>query len=173
MSHNTSIEYLWPQGPHGQIDTRQVALQLMGTLVRVFMVMHRHDEGDSKQINRTWKSVLHESRTGWVVGCRRLANGIYNPAAGYEQASLDVKSTVPVLLVAFWPSERSVFVPLDGYKIAFTAAIGLGGDKPYPSGGYGSGKQREVLLQEQSKFMKLEVKKMKRDEYGRFLKGGV
>lgn len=161
----------------GRIDTHRVAEDLMGKLVRVLWVVVREEHGDGRKIMRTWVPRVHPGRTGWVVGVRRLAQGIYQPASGYggsdyegyEPACLETTSTVPVLLVSFWPNERPVFVPLNGYAVEFEP-----GDlePPFSSAAGRTLMERNDMRAMQSKIMREEVKKQKRGPDGRWLPEG-
>lgn len=75
---------------------------------------------------RAWwtEETLEKPRTGWVVGFRTLQEGYVEPEGGgrsvygepdYEPAEWRTKGTKKCLLVAFWPTEKPVHVPLDGY----------------------------------------------------------
>jgi len=146
-------------------------LPLMATQVVVTRTLYRVREGNE----RSWHTMaMLEPRTGWVVGVRSLQNGTYHPPSGgtgftfdgpddsYEPGCLACKTRTPCIMVVFWPTERPVPVPLNGFRPATDAD-----PKPYPAAGFGTGRDREVMIQS----MKDDSKTWPRDRHGRFSKG--
>lgn len=90
-----------------------IARNLMGQVVLVthhFARRYRHDA-------REWRaSPLSEHRPAWVVGFRRLQNGTYTYGDWETPGRLNVTSTVPAIMVAFWPTEKPVPIPMDGHE---------------------------------------------------------
>jgi len=75
-----------------------------------------------------WRSMLGDSRPGWVVGERWLrGEGCIHHDSVYGNTWLALgKTTIHCLLVVYWPTMRAVRVPLDGYRLAPETM------KPYP-----------------------------------------
>lgn len=146
---------------------KQVA-ELMGKLVVVDAVLYPTyaktavDDAQMKA-RHIARRRLDEPRVGWVVGMRWLQEGFlnegsYDEEGDYTRPWLGVSSTVPCLLVTFWPTKAPVSVPLDGYRIATT-------ERP----SYLHGKRDDGYRKLMSDIMKEEVVKLRRDEKGRFL----
>jgi hypothetical protein len=131
--------------------TYQDVIDHMGRKVLVTHVMVRGTtvmkNGDN---SRTWAPMkLDEPRVGWIAGCRTLRNGKYLPPSdyggydGYEPACLAIQSTVFVIEVVFWPTEKPQHVAPQG--ISFDIPDHL---RPYTSAGYGKGKERKEALKQ-------------------------
>lgn len=157
------------------VNVKEIVERLMGKLVVVTKVLHRNEHEHNGAARRLWEPVkLDPFRTGWVVGVRWVQNGTYVPASGggggfgigyedtYEPASLAVESVVPVLLVAFWPTETAEKVPFNGYCPVHMMTPA---PKPRPRAGC-TWTDRDREIQRQI------TKEMKRDERGRFVKEG-
>jgi hypothetical protein len=128
-------------------------LSLMGKEVIVTHILERKVEGD----NRFWESKeVEEKRVGWIIGHSWCCNGTYN--AGYssvtywgdeddsQPAYLEVTEKIPCLLVTYWPNQKPIKIPINGFVIWNEDDIGHSLLKPYSSSGYGSGKYREEML---------------------------
>lgn len=139
-----------------------------------------------------WEEKEIEPRTGWVVGFRAVQEGYVEPGSkGYygidglvedEPSEWRTTGVKKCLLVAFWPTEKPVHVPLDGY-----VRVSRGGryidpewirkgpqnrchiaPEPYAMAGgwHGNPDWRE----KNAEFMKDEMKDWPRDEKGRWRK---
>jgi len=169
-------------------------VKLMGTKVLVSKVLERQKGYVSKTstVNKFWWEQKEiEPRTGWVVGFRTVQEGYvkpgsngYNGIDGYHEPEPDEWRTTGVkkcLLVAFWPTEKPVHVPLDGY-----VRVSRGGrcidpewirkgpqnrchmaPEPYTTAG---GWHKETYKLHARAFMIDEMKDWPRDEKGRWRK---
>lgn len=144
-------------------------LPLMATQVVVSRTLYRTHSGQK----RFWcETDPLEPRTGWVVGVRSLQNGTYHPPSGgktfsyegledsdYEPGCLVCESRTPCIMVVFWPTERPVPVPLNGFRSKTDTD-----PEPYAAAGFGTGQNRLEMLKE----MKDQVAGWLRDRHGRF-----
>jgi hypothetical protein len=174
-------------------------VKLMGRMVLVQKVLERQkgvylpDKSLKRHVKRAWWEEKEiEPRTGWVVGFRTVQEGYvepgsngYNGIGGYHEPEPDEWRTTGVkkcLLVAFWPTEKPVHVPVDGY-----VRVSRGGryidpewirkgpqnrchmaPEPYTtSGGW---KKNPDWREKNAEFMKGEMKDWPRDEKGRWKK---
>lgn len=91
------------------------------------------DEYHRKAVRKT----RAKPRPGWVVGCRHLSEGTYyegetvssggvEPEPYWEPPGLAVLKRVPVLLVAYWPNLKPVFVQAGDLEYDYEAL-------PYPA----------------------------------------
>ena len=100
-------------------------------------------------------------RTGWVMGFRNVQDGFI--LAGHDGAEFKVTDTHRCALVVFWPMEKPVHVPMDGYKIADEDA-----PKAYTeAGGWASYPDSRAEL---ANTMRDEMCDWPRDEKGRWKK---
>jgi len=123
----------------------------------------------------SWTPTDIPERKGWVVGFRSLNEGEIRPASGgyygisdfveYEPATFLTKNRVPCLLVAFWPTENPVKVPLDGFRV-YTKESWSDHIVPYHSSSFGAGPDRHQHIQ----FLADQMAEWPRDEKGRFRK---
>jgi hypothetical protein len=151
------------------INTHTIASDLMGKVGVVRATLEKHKDGGKLSWERKEREI---PRAGWVVGLRWAPSGVvekdYGGGGLYEPDHLmyrylkETSPRQPYLLVAYWPTEKPVRVPLDGYFPEVPEY------QPYPASGYGEEGVREKYLEEASKY----AKEQKRDERGRFLKGG-
>lgn len=175
--------------------------KLMGRMVLVQKVLERQkdygvtSDGGSlvaSGMKAWWEEKEIEPRTGWVVGFRNLQNGHVRTGArpgwgidGYDPGEPNewkTKSVTRCVLVAFWPTQKPVHVPLDGYlalakgrryldrewiRKSQKGALRTAPD-PYPDSG-GWAKHPE-WRKELSDIMKEDMKDWPRDERGRWLK---
>ncbi len=142
-------------------------VELMGRIVTVDKelvrrTIHKSEPGipyySDRTVLRSWESVSIEARAGWVVGFRSLKEGKLEPSFDeYVQHELVVTGTVPCVLVAFWPTQNPIKVPLDGYR--------LGGEPLAPSGWDTASPWYQGAIEEYRKV----AKAMPRDEKGRWL----
>jgi hypothetical protein len=147
-------------------------LSLMGKKVIVTKIMGRMYEG----FKRTWYSddfTPEEKRVGWIVGYSWVCDGIYNSGTpsyfggDCELPCLKVTEKKPCLLVSYWPNQKPVKIPLDGFvewdgnNIEHCLLV------PYCSSGYGSGVNRQIWLQQQRNWAN---ETDKRDSKGRFIR---
>lgn len=96
---------------------------MMGSIVTVSSELKRckyYGLEPDKKVRVNWEAVrTSPDRAGWIVGERRLQNGVIVSACGYgedvDPGYLDVKSVTKAIMVCFWPSMKPVFVPADGY----------------------------------------------------------
>lgn len=107
-----------------------------------------------------------ESRIGFVVGYRWLNEGKYIPGCGpeydYDPPQFKTKKRFPAILISFWPNEKPVFVPVDGFTTIEDIDV-----IQYPfhsSAGYGAGRSRERLLE----ITREQCKNWARDKKGRW-----
>ena len=148
-------------------------LSLMGKRVIVTHVLERKYEDD----NRFWESKeVEETHVGWIIGHSWCCNGTYN--AGYssrylfgeddggQPPYLEVTEKIPCLLVTYWPNQKPIKVPVDGFIIYDVELIEHALLKPYSSSGYGSGKYREKMLADYRNMF--DDGCIDRDEKGRF-----
>ena len=133
---------------------------LMGRVVEVVSVLKRDNKG--KQY--FWSKVPTEPTAGWVVGARWLQTGVYVPAIGgpfdevCDPAYLhETAKRTPALCVAFWPTKKPVFVPVDGFRFNSNA-------EPV------SPAQKVVWSEQDRKIYSEMAKEAPRDRYGRFVK---
>lgn len=98
---------------------------LMGKVATVSKVLERQSSpvgpiGTKSQ----WKTRSIKKRTGWITGLRWLQSGIRIPGShtGYpDEDSYEppyfkqTERPTKCLIVVFWPTEKPVFVPMDGY----------------------------------------------------------
>jgi hypothetical protein len=148
---------------------------LMGKLVIITQVLERRYESNK----RFWQPVnLDEKRAGWIVGTSFVCNGIYSPGDSgyndwddYQSPSLTVTEKIPCLLVTYWPSQKPVKIPVDGFLIWDEVRWGnseYSKIRPYCSSGYGSGKNRRDFIQQYKNWLASD--NCKRDSKGRFVK---
>ncbi len=109
---------------------------LMGRRVLVTAILSRvlenlginEEEQTDNGITAEWVAATITARVGWVVGLRHLQTGYsarpswdeYNtgePMMGDWRDWHETAPRAPCLLVCFWPSEKAVRVPLDGYEV--------------------------------------------------------
>lgn len=142
---------------------RKIMLEIMGQIVTV---THRFERKRiypesamfrNSRCNKEWHIVnVKDQRAGWIVGFRTLQNGVYTPGNGdiddWEPAYLDVTSTVPCILVSYWPTMNPVKVPEIGFYM---------GGAPMPPDFPWSEHDREDLRQI--------MKEMPRDKKGRWI----
>ena len=138
-----------------RMNTRVFAKHLMGRMVRVHHVYKREEErpaqtGQEKTGRTDWLYAINwaavaveetEQRVGWITGLRWLCPGMVvdgdSVGPEYEPPHYLTTGHVPAVLVSYWPTEKPVPVPLDGYIIAQGTLM------PYPAIGVGVGKERE------------------------------
>lgn len=168
-------------------------LKLMGRMVLVSRILERqkgnvylHDKSLKEIVKRVaWDGKsLENPRTGWVVGFRHVQEGYVEPEShghgfsedSYEPAEWKTEKVIPCLLVAFWPTEKPVHVPMDGYVLL------LGREQrtyiknhkfqraPEPYTTAGGWKEHPEYRESNAEFMKDEMKNWPRDEKGRWRK---
>ena len=151
-------------------------VKLMGELVVVSWVLERQIGHDSsRRIQKAyWRPrKLKKVRTGWIIGFRHVQEGYTEPGSdgGYGIDGLiegippewKTERVIPCVLVAFWPTEKPKYVPMDGFSQADDGA-----PDPYAlSGGWA---ENPEWRKELSKFMKAEMKNWPRDKKGRWVK---
>jgi len=169
-------------------------VKLMGKMVLVNKVLERANGFVSgiDQFSKFWSEREIEPRTGWVVGFRTMQEGYVKPGSngyhgidGYHEAEPDEWRTVRVkkcVLVAFWPTEKPVHVPLDGYtKLAkglhyldrewirkgMHGALRTAPDPYTTAGGW---HENPDWRKKNADFMQEEMKNWPRDERGRWRK---
>lgn len=101
--------------------------ELMGKVVAVSKVLKRESSPEGPGgIRFRWEARPIKKRQGWVTGLRWLQVGIRVPEShrgwceeeGYEPPSFkQTQKPIKCLIVAFWPTEKPVFVPMDGYTM--------------------------------------------------------
>ncbi len=145
-------------------------LNLMGKKVLVTQVLERKYE-DTK---RTWEPVnVIERRVGWIIGHSFVCNGTYirgfhygnqymGGEYGYEPPSLKVKEKIPCLLVTFWPNQKPIKIPINGYLDLTETELSL--YPLYSNAGYGEGIERRRQIAQFSNF----IQDVPRDAKGRF-----
>jgi hypothetical protein len=153
-------------------------INLMGKQVIVTQVLERQYDKDK----RFWKPVnVIERRVGWIVGHSTAHSGIYHRGSsyttGYETVEydyipshLEVTEILPCLLVTYWPNQKPIKIPVDGfieYNEENCKDCSLIWKKPYCSSGYGEGTDRIAQLEATSRIIKSVAN---RDEKGRFTK---
>jgi len=143
---------------------RRYKCQDMGKVVTVHTVIEKSRDYETNQVQWIEKK-LEKPKAGWIVGYRTVQNGEYQDASLYDPLfgkyeippHLQIKSTTKCVLVAFWPTQKPVYVPLSGYEI---------GGEPKPPYYYSEypidDRIREILRQD--------AKSMPRDAKGRFIK---
>lgn len=149
-----------------KFNTHSFAHNLMGHLVLVNTVLRRN-----KQYNGpvTWApdDQFREPRAGWIVGVRWLQVGKHEPG-GYDcPGHIAPTGTVLAVMVAFWPTERPVPVPLDGFETMYDASRLA---YPFPSvcGRSMGATARTRLLDAYRKDMAERPQDYPRDKRGRF-----
>lgn len=143
----------------------QDKIKLMGKIVTVNWTFERRQAWAADRAVKKWEHQFHSKpRAGWVVGFRTIYSGEsipLGPDAGMEWVT---KESHLCMLVAYWPSMKFVFVPLnyDGsWKLGGRPAI-----RSYERGGlYWDDKDKEILRQE--------MKTWPRDEKGRWIKKSI
>jgi hypothetical protein len=140
-----------------------------------------------------WEEKEIEHRTGWLVGFRHLQVGYVEPGTrphmtmdGYdygEPPEWRTTGTVPCALVSFWPTQKPVHVPLDGYVALAKGRRYLDREwirkgkrgalrtapEPYSDAGGWATLSKETMNRF-AQDMREEAKKMPRDEKGRWVK---
>jgi len=109
-----------------KIDLKAL-LPFMGRKVKVEFILKRKQVWDSgKRGHRvTWEQVdlkgwggKYRPRVGWFCGVRWLQEGFSHMSTGsgydYDPGYMEVKNTVPVAMVCFWPTSKPVPVPILG-----------------------------------------------------------
>jgi len=171
-------------------------VKMMGRMVLVRKVLERQkdykSEGD-RVVSAWWEEKeLEKERTGWVVGYRHLQVGYVQPGTrahdtldGWDYgdpAEWRTEKTVPCVLVAFWPTEKPVHVPMDGYTLLAKGRRYLDREcirkskqgalktapEPYPNAG--GWHEHPEWRKEMSEIMKNEIKDRPRDKKGRWVK---
>lgn len=142
------------------LDTQE-RLALMGQVVTVTAELVRKSDGPWLESGsmRSWVPKSIEPRAGWVVGFRSLQNGKYSAGgASYygEPPHLYRITSVPCVLVAYWPTYNPVKVPLDGFE--------MGGKPHYTKAYFWDTELGKELRQDLSK----DSKRWPRDEKGRW-----
>lgn len=178
----------------------EVMVKLMGKMVLVSKVLERqqsYEKKPDKLVSKWWEEKEIESRTGWVVGFRTLQEGYVKPGSPPRQmfdgqedgGDPDEWRTTGVkkcLLVAFWPTEKPVHVPLDGYTRVSRGGryiahldpewIRKGGSgckvekAPEPYTTAGGWRENPEWRKKNAEFMKGEMKGWPRDEKGQWRK---
>ncbi len=149
-------------------------LGLMGTQVVVNKELIRClKSGSQNYVTAYWDTKIIPSRTGWVVGVRWVLEGYtvpgnrgygydhYGYPYEYESPYFAETGRIKCLLVSFWPTEKPVYVPLDGFWVPEHYGFA---PEPYCSS---APTIAERLLQ--SEIMKKEAKDIPRDAKGRFI----
>lgn len=98
------------------------AAALMGRKVLVTKVLRRGHGNRDGNWCRWWTPASSRPRAGWVVGYRHLQStatrGRYSGHLDWHGfRHVEVAPRTPCLLVCFWPTEKAVRVPLDGYEL--------------------------------------------------------
>lgn len=144
----------------------------MGKKVVVTQVLERKYE-DTK---RTWEPVnVTERRVGWIIGHSFVCNGTYirgshygNDYFGgdsdYDPPYLKVTEKIPCLLVTFWPNQKPIKIPINGYLDLTETELSL--YPLYSNAGYGEGIERKKLIAATRNI----IQDVPRDSKGRFLK---
>jgi len=97
--------------------------RLMGSQVVVtkkyVRSLYINEEDDYSSVEKWWEEETIKPRKGWVVGFRNLSN--FCDETEFEQGEIIKKertllNKIPCVLVCFWPTEKPVRVPLDGFK---------------------------------------------------------
>lgn len=137
-------------------------LELMGQIVTVrqkLVRQQRRIKSDARHNRRWWRGWERENvepRAGWVVGFRSLQNGEYWPGRWDDPPTFVVESTVPCMMVTYWPTYNAFPVPLDAYE--------LGGEPQYTEARY---------LRRTREFMREVMEDWPRDEQGRWVSQGA
>jgi hypothetical protein len=101
-------------------------------------------------------------RTGWIMGFRNVQDGFI--LAGHDSAEFKVTDTHRCALVVFWPMQRPVHVPMDGYRLAEE-----GDPAPYTTES-GWRAESETYKRQLADLMRDERKNWPRDERGKWVK---
>lgn len=125
-------------------------------VTKKYIVIKDYSSINAKRITEV-KSI--DPRGGWFIGLKYIRNGVIERDYDYGHIFI-TKSVVVAALIAFWPLEKPVAVPFDGFE--FDSSV-----EPYCSFGCGSGKYRSKNLDA----MKRGVKNWPRDNKGRWIKG--
>lgn len=93
---------------------------LMGSQVVVTKKFVRklyvNEHQDSSSVEKWWEEEEIEWRKGWIVGFRKLSNLCFESEAhDVGNGEKILISKVPCVLVCFWPTEKPIRVPLDGF----------------------------------------------------------
>jgi len=135
------------------MKTRQ-RTELMGKIVTVTKILARQEPGN----RRAWISIeTSGGRAGWVVGFRTLQNGTVKDSGDWMRY-LEISSTVPCVLVAYWHNLRPIQIPFDGYRL---------GGKPYAVRRYS---YEASMLKAISEDMRAVMKGWPRNKRGHWLK---
>ena len=145
---------------------------LMGKMVVVSKVLRRTGGTIEEKGNPylRWVEVEVAPRKGWVVGFRHLNEGEILPEQRYSSGEYDppsfrTKKRIPCVLVAFWPTENPVKVPVGGYWVIddehFPDAL-----IPLHSSSFGAGESRARSI----KSLAVTMEEWPRDKNGRFQK---
>jgi hypothetical protein len=132
--------------------------ELMGKVVLVNKVYIRTQPmcDDRRLCKKVWQAQEAVGRPGWVVGERWIQNGATKWYGSDDPPVWHVESCIHVLLVAYWPTMKPVYVPFDGCQPASLTV------QPYAARCAWSERDREV--------MRNEMKGWPRDEKGRWKK---
>ena len=96
--------------------TTKQRLALMGQVVTVHAILTPRKTSTRREYARI---DLRTPRAGWVVGFRNAMTGKIDYGHGEGVNFIGEKAT-PCMLVAFWPTETPVRVPLDGFALGGT-----------------------------------------------------
>jgi hypothetical protein len=139
-------------------------IKLMGKKVVVLFELARKFGNDNM---RTWDAEqLDHERVGWIVGFRQLLNGkkisssFYGDGDGDQGYIKETMKRTPAVMVAYWPTKAPVPVPEQGFRI-------VDDDTPVKSPYIWEGQWSERTKED----LREEMKKVKRDSKGRWLKG--
>lgn len=96
---------------------------MMGRIVlvdRVYIRMRNYTKDAGNSVYKQWGTYAGTGRPGWVTGERWLQQGL--SYWGYLEDTppewSEKGKRTHCLLVCYWPTMKSVFVPLDGYRLA-------------------------------------------------------
>jgi len=146
-------------------------MDLMGKrVVVVKRYVRKVGELKSRSLDLYWESGdVSEKRQGWIIGYRHLNNGTHTPSSGYtydydyDPATFKTTSKIPCLLITYWPTQKPIYVPIDGFldleeEIRDTYPL-------YTNSGYGAGNYRKHYIE----LTKTMSKDFPRDSKGRFI----
>lgn len=143
------------------VKVKEFVERWMGQPVKFTKVLERKSKYETRRPTRYWwEAVDCQPDVGWVVGLRWLSQGA-SSWEGYEEGRVwtpDGPST-PAALVARWPTQKPVHVPLDALEL-FEGTI----TSPHVRSGGWPKAWREVQAKEMASWP--------RDEKGRWLKYG-
>ena len=151
----------------------KVNYDLMGKMVVVTKVLKRTGGTIEEKGNPylRWVEKDLDPRRGWVVGFRHLNEGEILPEQRYSSGEYDppsfrTKKRVPCVLVAFWPTENPVKVPVNGFRICTEESELVDSMTPLHSSSFGAGESRARSI----KSLAVTMEEWPRDEKGRFRK---